>query len=130
MARLAFACTANRFLGYTPGTVKRGRLEKSENVRVAAAGGALCILAAATCGPLPFLPAPLLLPPGVEVTAELEDRLSAVGGERIAFGSTGAVRSEARESCALVIEYRYPSKASRLKVRASRSERWCRQYSK
>jgi hypothetical protein len=48
---------------------------------VATVGGALW--AAATCGLLSFLPAPPPLPLllGVEVAAELEDRLAALGSQ-------------------------------------------------
>jgi len=59
---------------------------RESGTAIAAAGGALWA-AAATCGPVPFPP----LLPGVEVAAEFGgDRLAALGGESIPFGSAGA----------------------------------------
>jgi hypothetical protein len=57
---------------------------RESGTAIAAAGGALWADAAVTCDPLPF---PLL--PGLEVAAELGDRLAAgLGGERTPpFGS-------------------------------------------
>jgi hypothetical protein len=65
---------------------------RESGTAIAAAGGALWA-AAATCGPFPFPPALLLPPlllPGADVAAELGDRLAALGGGRIPFGSAGA----------------------------------------
>jgi len=56
---------------------------RESGTAIATAGGVL--RATATCGLLPFPPAPLPPPllPGVEVAAELGDRLAAFGGEKI-----------------------------------------------